>query len=521
MSITANKIKTEGNTVYIKSNPYIGILALTSFVDNASGVDGTHTFTKTFRYSENGIIFSEWFELITQNILAIELSQKDTFIIELRYIKNEPVGDNQLNVTQATFGTTNDPIPSGYYFKNSIFYQFFEADDVEVLNWMINVLDKLYQKGLLPNYIDRLNDFGLSDDFIEFWRGICKFAAYYVVYARKYQQFYENDVLLREYLEERGLKTSINNSLEELQYLMQNYYNQIAKRGTIHIIDKTENEDAINGEFLRLINYVDTDEFIFNINRNEHIGWNIDNSSPMHRELTINDNVNKFYESSIEPDDINKYPITGGVTIITDNDIDKKVLHIESGGIEDDGVKRIKVDEFLDYQLMFLIKKEDAEDLTVGIDAFDINGDSINLKSRVDGSNSNTFLQDVALQRDDKYLLVRCFLYSKLKPLYSDDKTNLQIGHNLKMIDGVVYVAPKILIGGEGNIYNIRFCPMVTPYSRGFVQSANFIDCWLGNNNNEYSIKDVTDYTKKYLIPYNSRIQIIETNKASDYSVEA
>lgn len=512
--IQVQNVRIEGNNVFIRSTPIAGIIALTSFVDDSAGEDDNNQFVKTFRYSKNGITFTDWQDLTVPNILAISVSASDTFIIELNYKKN-PIGSTQLVVTNASIDTTDALLTDTDLFKNSIFYQFFGSNNVEVLNWMINVLDKLFQKGLLPNYMDRYNDIGSPEDFIEFWGSVCKFFAYYVIYARKYQKFYEDERLLAEYLEERGLKTSKHNDLSQLQTMMQNYYREIAVRGTKHILDQ-EGEFDNNGELRRLIDFIHEDEFLFNRNKSEHAGWNLDNSSPNYRSVTIHDNFNKFYEKGEQPQNISKYPVTGIVSIITDNTINKKVFSLSpNSSIGQDPSFAIPIDPYLDYEFSFFIRKTAGENLTVGFDALDKNGSYVDLLSRVDGSVSNNFLELKELQRTDKYLYCRFFLYNKLKPLYAYDNVSL------KMTDDVKYVIPKIRVEeGSALVYNIRFLPMALPYSKGFIQINNFIDCYLKNNNSSLSINEVTNFIKKYLISYSDHIKIIETNNGGDYSLE-
>jgi hypothetical protein len=92
---------------------------------------------------------------------------------------------------------------------------------------------------------------------------------------------------------------------------MNQYYYQIAKRGTIKII---ETGGAVNGELLRLIQIPNNDEFIFNQTLDEQATWNLDNYSPLYRGITSNTNANKWFEKDIISD-ITKYSITGNVTI--------------------------------------------------------------------------------------------------------------------------------------------------------------------------------------------------------------
>ena len=60
MNIVANKIVTEGLTTYVKSNAFTGIVSILSYVENVSGQTINEFFTdKSFRYSKNGVTFSE------------------------------------------------------------------------------------------------------------------------------------------------------------------------------------------------------------------------------------------------------------------------------------------------------------------------------------------------------------------------------------------------------------------------------------------------------------------------------
>ncbi len=516
-----NKVRNEGNSIFIKSNPITGIIALTSFVDNASGEYGQIYFTKKFRYTTNGIIYSDWIDLSVQNVLGITVSSNDVFILELQYRRN-PVGEQSLAVSQATINVSNAGQTETNLFKNSIFYTFFGNGDVEVLNWMINVLEKLFEKGLIPNYIDRYNSENKPDDFIEFWGSVCKFFAYYVIYARKYQTFYNNQILLAEYLRERGLTVSPTNTLQQLQVMMAKYHREIARRGTVHIVDHTGlNAALFDGELLRLIQYNNYDEFLFNLNKTEHHGWNIGNGSPLYRSVTVHDNFNKFYEPQSEPADIAKYPLvnSGNVSIVTDGN--KKVLRLINGGGIDSSTNAVSamipVDEYMDYEFSFFVKKAGTgNDLTIGFKAFDKDHNPVDLVSRKDATTKNYYLLNKDLSvRYDKYVYFRAFLYNKLKPFNEADDLNI------KLADNVHFVIPVIRTAGtETRLYNIRFLPMALPYSKGFIQVNNFIDAFVKNNNKELNIRDVKHFIKKYLIPYSSHIRLIETDKAGDYTLE-
>lgn len=400
------------------------------------------------------------------------------------------------------------------YFDKTVFKEFFDSDSVEVLSWYINVLDKLYQKGIIPNYIDRLNDFEDPSDFIEFWKSITTFFSYFVNYARKFQKFYESETLLSEYIDERGLRVSIENNLTELNHLMINFYQQVANRGTNKIIDKIEEGEVVDGELLRLIWYKPEDEILFNLHKPEHFGWNIGNSSPLYRGLYLSDNANKYGDKSFQPHDITKY---SGATLVTDGEL--KVLSVTSA--LGSGNDKIKVSNEIDYEFSFLIKKEESALLTVRLEAFNKDLNSISLRSHKDGAIKNDFFTEINLSRDDKYLLVKLFLFNKNKSNFSEDATEIHQGENLTLTEGTVWIAPFIeLTGGSALIYGVRFLPTNTSFSHGLIQVNNWISCSLINRNNSLTLREIKEFTKRYLIPYNSHIEIVENNQLSDSGTE-
>lgn len=499
MNIVCLRKTLIGDVIYVKSDPVVGVIALTAFTESLSGVTGTEFFlSKVFRYTLDGINWSDWLDLTTPNITSLTFDSKDSLIFELAYKKNTP--EPSLDIVGVDFTGTDSP--TGYveeYFRNSIFANYFNSSDLEVLRWYINVLQKVYKRGILPNYIDRLDDFESDEDFIIFWKSIAKFFSYFVIYARKYQKFYEVESLLEEYIEQRGLKTSIHNDLADLQYLMKNYYHQIFNRGTIHIVDDTsiDNTIEVDGELLRLIYYKYTDEFLFNLHKTEHFGWNLGNSSPLWRGLQQNQNLHKIQ------------------------------LYTNPAANN-----RIKVNSSLSYALNFFIQLPADKVLRVKANGFDKDGNIVVLTDYTTGLDSVNLciLEDVPLQRDDKAIFFQGIFYQYDKTPYVDGTTNLNQGTHFifkeEVVEILIYVetvdfadlslpyssrpASDITNTQTLSFATSNFCfyPLYTNYSHGIVQVYNWISCWLKNNNQQYSLHEVKQFIRKYLIPYNSHLEI-------------
>lgn len=493
-------IKTEGNAVFITSYPTVGVLALTSFMEDVEGVDGTHTFEKSFRYTIDGVHFSDWIALTFGNLSGLTLLPHQIVQFEFQYVKLQPLGDDQLEVNAIDVQFTQEAVQPQEMFDKTIFKRFFESTDMRILNWYVNVLNKLYQKGLIPDYLERnvTDNVNEDEDFLQFWGSIAKFFAYYVIYARQFQNFHESEVLLFDFLEQRGLKISDTTTLEQMNALMKDYYAEVLKRGTISVVDREEKGADIDGELLRLLWYKrHQDEFIFNPRLPQHIGWNLGNSSPLYRGLYLHDNANKAPEPQLYPNNIALYD---GATLTIDEG--HNILSVTSDTLS--FIDKIKVDSNLDYQFSFLIKCSDP--ITVKLLCYDKDLNLIDTISYKDGSTNNTLLDEVKLYRGDKYLPINLFIYNSNKPLFSADTTEIHQGNDVKLHTDAVWVAPQITIDGQANIYGLRYLPLKTPYSHGIIQTNNVIDTFFVNNNNHFTFKQAHNHIVKYLIPYNSHL---------------
>lgn len=495
-------IKKEGNSVFLTSYPTTGVLGLIGFMEDVSGTDATHTVEKSFRYTTDGINYSEWISLTFTNLTSLSFSPHQIVRFELQYFKNQPLGDNQIEVDSAEIEYDSQSLDiDTTTFDKTIFKKFFETDDEKVLNWYINVLNKLYQKGLIPDYLTRKQsetNFQEDIDFLQFWMSIAKFFAYYVIYARQFQNFHQSESLLFEFLEQRGMKVSDSTTLEQMNILMSDYYAEVLKRGTIKVVEKVEDGAKVDGELLRLLWYKrEQDEFIYNPRLPQHTGWNLSNSSPLYRGLYLHDNANKAPEKQLYPQDVSKY--TGGV-LVNDSTLNQSVLTSQLLKFAD----FIKIDDSLDYEFSFLIKT--AGDISVKITLLDKDLNQVDSYSYQDNSPLEYFLQDAPLYRSDRYLPIKLFLYNSNKPLFNQDTTEIHQGSDLKIHPDAVWVNFEISSSASAFLYGLRLLPLATPYSHGLIQVNNIIDSFIVNNNHYMNFKQIYNHISKYFIPYSSHI---------------
>lgn len=516
-TLTTTLLRTEGNVIYMHMAPATHIESIDSYSDNATGEAGSVLFNRSFRYSKNGIQWTDWQPLTTPAITGIVVDLSDILCIELAFEKVQPAGTDFLSVSNAEIEiTVDEDVPDGKYYNASIFSNYFKSTDSRVLGWQLSVLQKLFEPGTIPKFVSRYNYDNSPEDFISFFGSITKFFSFYVNYARQVKDFRNNEAFLREYLRQRGLKTSNTDSLEQLQKLMKSYFKQISLRGTGNVI-KEGVDGSYDGELLRSIYYNPTDEFMFNIFKSEDIGVCLDRASTECRSLYLQDNLNKAYETGFDVVDITKYPTSGDVTKITDGD--HTVIHIEgAGGIDTTDLKYIKVDPSIDYEISFLIKKSAGNNLTFKCHVYDKDDNEISCKSAADGSDTITFLEEADLVRDDKYILIRGIIYNSNLTPQAGQTMELNQGINLILPANAKKIIPEIVItGGEANIYGLRILPLATPYSRGLTQTNDVISLWMRNHNHENTFEQAVEFIKRYL--FNNESHVLAINLNDGYGV--
>jgi uncharacterized protein (TIGR02145 family) len=112
-------------------------------------------FKKEFRYSvDAGLNFTGWQDLNNVNVQNIVVSRRDQFLVEVKLTRTglNATGElvfNSLNI-QGIYSQLPYPI-----YQKTFFNEFFTVNDIGVLNWQINVLEKLYKTGITPWYIER------------------------------------------------------------------------------------------------------------------------------------------------------------------------------------------------------------------------------------------------------------------------------------------------------------------------------------------------------------------------------
>lgn len=511
MAVINNTASEIGDVIEIRTSiPAIGILTLTGFTDVVVGETGSKFFIKTFRYATDGINFSEWMPLTVPNVAAIAIQPTDTLIAQYRYQRSGSDATGTLAFTEAELQGTYETVLCGDSYENSIFAQYFTCTSDGVLVWMINVLEKLYKEGQIPKYIER------DGDFIEFWRSMAIFFAYLVELSRQFENFADDEELLRSFLEERGLYFCGDESLSELQDVAQNFYREIGKRGTLQIT--AEPTGAINGELLRLICKDPLDFFQLAYSKPQNSTFSVNNSSPLSRSTEGDDAFDLSYEPGQGFSDIAKYPVIDPgtkVTVDAPNLLLTGIVSGEDAGIgANESLKRILIDPTLNFTLSFDIEASVAGIgmLTVGFLAFDEAGSAISMRSMIDGTAQNNFIEDYAVNIANQTYRVKAVLFNKDEANNSSSLLNIGVGRNLRSISGAKYIIPYIIVNPTSGsidvqISNLRFQVSSLSYARNYVNIKHFINIIVKNNNGNFNDAKIRTIMREELLPANANFQ--------------
>ena len=436
-------------------------------------------------------------------------------------------------------------IPESY--KDIAFSKMNDYYTIENLEWAVNVMKKLYDKGIMASYVNRGDNADWEDeDYIDFCWCITYIVSLLVNYDRSLANILFDKDLLFDFLEQKGLFSDQYRDLDKLTYLANNFYSEIRKRGTIDIVRIKSGDEIVSGELMRLINYQVFDEFIFCLCDPERIGWCVNRSSPMYRGLWRVTNCNKAYENTLGIIDINKYPLLNSnlVSIAVQSTVEGNIscmllsntygdstigIGIGTESTEEyltDLTKMVRVDPSLDYEITFIYKTvgevyhvNTYPFIYFGVKAYDDNGviisdafvrvndytfsNSFNL----DGVNVGSTYQDNA-----NWSIARGVIYG----LNMQDHIVKVIGQDLKFTSSnVKNIIPQIyypIISGTANlsqpisIYDIKIRPLKSEYSRSFLSLKNMILMWYKNNSREKTSERVESDAIDFLLPYNSRL---------------
>ena len=547
-----NILNAIGDVLLIDVKPQItGRVHLTDFSDVVEGVTATRTVEKEFRVSPDGVFWNDWQELNAANLSSSEYIVDSSLTIQLRYTRTGSDSTGVIEFKSIDFMGSREAIQFvAPTISSSIFANIIGTTEMKALEE--NIFKKLYYRGIVPNYIPRAenSDEKEDKDYIDLFFSVARFYSMFIRFFKRFENFQDDFDLMREQVRQYGIYfDEANITLEDLQYLAQNLYDQIRQRGTEMIFKRKgyllPNGETlqIDGEFIRLVRSKVSDELLYENIPLEKVGWCLGQCSPMYRGTAQSKFLNKTKEITEDFQNLNNFVLSkknrGAYSLV--NADGKKVLRlsIEVGGGET-GLGRLDenqnvsdnlyvVDSKIDYEITFAFRINDSWDkkktkLLFGVEGFDL------LKNKLSDAfitpngyeiSEEFFLNDLTIFQKGIWYYARGIIHSYSSANTENLPTNLGIGNNLYFNNSFVkYFLPKIqLLSNDSasvDIWDYKIRPLVrgtnilplkdgttNSHSLGFIQSSRIFYAYVRNNNNSQSQDEITDIIEKYLLPYN------------------
>lgn len=463
----------KGFIIRTQSIPLAGLLCVMRMARSSNG--------SLFRFSlDGGLKYTDWYTVNDESLASCALFN-NTYEVVLDYVVDvdEDPRKDQLSLSRTQLymefngspvyndlksngawsvdfvsefvglaAVVENPMDSSEHtiYDRLMFKNFFDANDLEVVGWAWNVLEKMYIHGVVPTYISRVN----ANDFNSFFLAITHLFALIVVYARKYRRVEDSELLMRIFLEQWGIIYDTISTQEERSNIFKDWIGEFAKRGTRQIAD----EGAPNSELRRLVGYSKPSEFLFSVLEPSNVGWCVGSSSPMWYGTESVNAVSKgwSFDFSGGADELSDYPVVGSLSKVKVGN--RYVLKTEGSGIcgiyAENKSKAMEVYAGMDYEVTVWVRvlSSGSQNIDFGVNCFDSNGGLLKQVSLTDLRASNSFF---GVGADFSPCLIPNVWYCLKGVIYNvladrDPKLylNFKGGRPLKFVNGTAYLSPYI-----------------------------------------------------------------------------
>lgn len=242
-----------GDTLILSQDFFLGINSVISFEEESDFDDINSGFSRYCSYTVDGVNWSNWEEMTNEMLSKINVKNNFPFSIKFKYIRT---GNGNGNAKLYSISLDIDYLPLSVptFYSQTFYSKFFPFINIGSISWSTNLIEKIFKKGFVPDFIKRGENINWEDEnYLNFWFPIIYFLSFPYVWDLYLKDFHFNKNLLRKYLEQRGLVLSKDSDLLELNLILKFQYEEIFKRGGRDIFNK----NIISGEFLRLINQSD------------------------------------------------------------------------------------------------------------------------------------------------------------------------------------------------------------------------------------------------------------------------
>lgn len=321
-----NKIYNIGDSLIVAVKPkQNGTAIISGFTDTIEGGE----VTREYRIIEDEMFYSDWHLLDNNTINGVKIKQNNT--VEVRYTCTKKTAEYVEFKSIELEGDFEPEIINSPILNSSMFSNIAWTDETEAL--AKNLFKKLYFRGIIPTYILRGDNIDVDEDedYITLFYTIAKFFAIILRFFQRFENFFEDEEMMREWIRQNGIYFDESNiTLEQLQHLARHFYNEIRNRGTKMIFNRqgdvvNDVSNDIDGEFIRLIRSTPKDELMYEHMSLSNIGWCLRQSSPLYRGTLFSEKLNKTKEATKDFQDVSNFQTfaqrNSTVSIVTENNL--------------------------------------------------------------------------------------------------------------------------------------------------------------------------------------------------------
>lgn len=522
IGITLKNIGENFSFLYNEGVPLRGVKNIVSISESITGETANRLFKKDYRYAMNGLRFTDWIEYIDetnfineiQGDINDDLPLKNDLRIEFRYtrIGSDTTGDLTLDILTIN-GLYHVEYLQTLDFENTVFKDLAFTDDY--LNKVfVNLMEKLYKSGVMPEYVYRDDNDLEDDDYIDFIKCISMWWSLHIALVDYVVTKMDRDKrLLSNYLIQRNLFLFGDESVERLQYFAQNIYDEIRRRGTrdVHHIDGTFDNpvsEPKHGELTRIIGHdIEIDEYLWEF---FNPAWIIGSSSPSTFNCIGHNQINKTPENTKDFVDLTKFKDFSGVTIIDDGG--KKVANISSGSIL--STNPVKISTKIAYSIYFSFKCENPNALKLKLLVTDRFGAVKNLLEADSNNVNDLMINGVGINNDNYFEFKGNIFEFGFNNLSSSGADNEFGGKHLifgsEDISRISLEIENVASSGFLRIHDLKLLPYENPKGGIFLNGIYQNNIWLKNNNTAVTDENLESVITEYLIPLDSSLNINE-----------
>jgi hypothetical protein len=537
MPIANNIASAVGDVFTIEFEPIVGALSINYFSTTSENENLERYFLREFRYStKDGLFFSDWLQFTDNTPVGVTFTEAQVLWIETRYTREGAEGgtlkltSSDLQVNYGVMNITNAPV-------GTLFFGELANYNPEILILARNILQKLYQRGIVPLEIIRGEGENEDADYLSFWRAFSMLLAMQFTKAKQdIQSFVFDEEFLSEYLaQNNAFFDTASHDLLQKRFIMSNQIREVKKRGTELVFKQG---DTINGEFLRMIGLKPTDEFLYWLNRNENRGWVLGQNSPCYRGFGGR-HISKIKTSDLIPE--TNAPYDANYSTLTFEGKEAIYVGMSASGkgalnYYENGVSPIPenltiIDENVDYRLDFLVATTNAsQKCSFYLHTFDKDfnyreGYAVNTGGA--GVFNGGF--EFYLPSPLKYYFFSVFLYNAKRNNLNPKEPSIGTGSHFFTRTGTKYILPSLVFDSMGanesyyvadfslkllaNGACVDYVDGLGSSSACFLNSNNILNIIARNNNGALSRDALIDNTKRFLIPYNAHLDFYLLNR--------